>query len=152
MALALVLILAGFSGMAVRQGALLTDMDEELQGLAAPARQSAQRVRAVYDAAEHMTRLGELRAAPGVARIWEELARLVPTTTFLTEVEVGSRFVQLSGLSASAPELIKILEGSVLLQDVSFAGPIVLDAAAGKERFTLRASLRQVRDPVEERG
>jgi Tfp pilus assembly protein PilN len=87
-----------------------------------------------------------------VARIWEELARLVPTTTFLTEVEVGSRFVQLSGLSASAPELIKILEGSVLLQDVSFAGPIVLDAAAGKERFTLRASLRQVRDPVEERG
>jgi Tfp pilus assembly protein PilN len=87
-----------------------------------------------------------------VARIWEELARLLPDSTFLTEIEIGSHAVQVSGLSASAPELVRILEGSSLLRDVSFAGPVVLDRAAGKERFTLRATLRQARDPAEERG
>jgi general secretion pathway protein L len=133
-----------------RQAAVLDGIEMRLALEAAPARQLTGRLRSVLGMAEDISRVAEIRSAPGVIRVWEELSRVIPDSTYLTEFEVQEDEVLASGYSDSAPELIRILEGSTLLHGASFTGSVVQDRMKGKEQFALRALLRQRRLPVEE--
>lgn len=143
--------LAGFGALAWRQHERLGELEAQVAAVAKPARQSAERIRAVYGLAEEITRFTEQRQAPGIVQVWEELARVIPETTYLTEIEIRDRTVQIAGFSDAAPELIRLIETSPILSGAALAGPVVFDRAKGKEQFTLRATLRRARLAAEER-
>jgi general secretion pathway protein L len=72
-----------------------------------------------------------------------ELTRLVPDTGWVTQMQIDSNTVQLTGYSASANALIPILEQSQLLANAAFRSPVTQDPVHGVEQFHLSVDLRR---------
>jgi general secretion pathway protein L len=149
---ALLAPLAGFGAQAWRQKLLLSDLEAQVISVSEQARASTERLKAVYSLAGDLEQLAEIGAVPGMVVIWDELARLLPDTSYLTAFEVRGSELHAEGLSASTSDLIQRLEGSQHLHAVSLTGPIVFDRDQGKEHFTLRALIRKRRFPMAEGG
>ncbi len=69
-----------------------------------------------------------------------ELTRVLPSTAFLINYTYQDGALTLAGFAASASEVQKVLEDSLLFKDVQFTSSVTKDAG-GKDRFTLRASI-----------
>lgn len=149
---ALLAPLAGFGAQAWRQNLTLSDLEAQVISLGEQAHASTERLKAVYSLAGDLEQLAEVGAAPGVVVIWDELARLLPDTSYLTAFEIKGSELHAEGLSASTSDLIQRLESSPHLHAVSLTGPVVFERDQGKERFTLRALIRKRRFPMAEGG
>ena len=123
-------------------------MNAQISEISTSAKQSPDGPRSVAGLADDIARFTELRSAPGVVQVWEELARILPDSTFLTEMEIKGDELRATGFSAAAPE-IQLLEKSSIVHGAAFSGPLVFDRAKGKEHFSLRATLRKARAPAE---
>ena len=82
-------------------------------------------------------RLRKIGTTPVVA-IWEEVTRILPPATSLTDLRVEGASVQLDGQSANASELIAFLAASPMFSNVGFASPVTRDAQRGTERFQIK--------------
>jgi general secretion pathway protein L len=149
--LAVLAPVASFGSLAWHQNALLEEMDAQVNLLTAEARRTTEQLKDVYGMTSDLDRVVAIKAAPSISQIWEELARLLPDTTHLKEVEIKGSEVHTVGFSEAAPELIHNFEASPLLHAAALTGPVVFDQAEGKEHFTLRATTRKPRLPSEER-
>lgn len=89
-------------------------------------------------------RLLALKAVPGSLAAWDELSRVIPDHTFLTEVRIATGKVTLSGVSSDAARLVRILDGSRLFTGATLVGPITPDATERRDRFRLSLRLRKV--------
>jgi general secretion pathway protein L len=131
-----------------------------LDGLAvelAATRATAQRVRTAVDKLESeragFLRLRAQKNGPGVLEVWEEVTRVLPSHSWLTEMRLaglpGSQEQQLTiaGLSPAAATLVGLFDRSLLFREVALTAPISLDPAEGKERFVIQAKLRTL-DPL----
>lgn len=153
--LGLVALLAPVTGTSVqawRQNLILSDLDAQVISATEQARASTEQLKAVYSLAGDLAQLTKVGTAPGVVVIWEELARLLPDTSYLTAFDIKGNEVHAEGLSASTADLIQRLENSQHLHAVSLTGPVVFAREHGKERFTLRALMRTRRFPAGEGG
>jgi general secretion pathway protein L len=131
-----------------RQQRVLDDLAVELTA----TRAKAQRVRAALDKLESerasFVRLHAQKNSPGVLEVWEEVTRVLPSHSWLTEMRLagipGSQEQQLTlaGLSPAAATLVGLFDRSPLFRDVALASPISLDPVEGKERFVIQAKLR----------
>jgi general secretion pathway protein L len=85
---------------------------------------------------------------PGVLDLWEEVTRILPAHTWLTELrltETGSKReeqITISGFSGAAPSLVGIIDNSPLFFDAALTSPIAFDPGEGRERFSLQAKVR----------
>ncbi|MFD0463298.1 PilN domain-containing protein [Microvirga aerilata] len=147
---ALMVLVAAFGVQAWRQNHVLSDLDGQVITATGQARASTERLKAVYSLESDLEQLAEVGAAPGVVVIWEELARLLPDTSYLTAFDMKGNEIHAEGLSASTSDLIQRLENSQHLHAVSLTGPVVFEREHGKERFTLRALMRTRRFPAGE--
>ncbi|WP_417615060.1 PilN domain-containing protein [Oceanisphaera sp.] len=86
---------------------------------------------------QFLAREGATRAA--VLPLLDELTRQLPDHTWLNRFELRNDRVQLRGESASASELIGILEASPLFFDVRFSSPVTNNPATNKDRFVIDA-------------
>lgn len=89
-------------------------------------------------------RLLALKAVPGSLAAWDELSRVIPDHTFLTEVRIATGKVTLAGVSSDAARLVRILDGSRLFTGATLVGPITPDATERRDRFRLSLKLRKV--------
>lgn len=149
MLISILAILVGYCALAWRQASLLKEMNAQISELSMSAKQSTDGPRSVAGLADDIASFAELRSAPGVVQVWEELARILPDSTFLTEMEIKGDELRATGFSAAAPGLIQLLEKSSTVHAAAFSGPLVFDRAKGKEHFSLRATLRKARAPAE---
>jgi general secretion pathway protein L len=149
-AVTLLAAVIGFGALAWRQNAALQEIEEQITPLTRQARLSTDQLKGIFGMADDIAQFVELRSATGIVQIWEELARLVPDSAYLTELEVNGSEVRLAGFAASAPDVIRQLEASHHLHGASLTGPVVFDQAQGKERFTLRTMIRKQRFSSEE--
>lgn len=78
-----------------------------------------------------------------VSILWEEITRLLPDTTWLTDLSVQESYVSISGFSSSAADLIAVLSASSLLADPSFTSPVMRVPGQQGERFTVRMSMKK---------
>lgn len=124
-------------------------LDGQIARVAPRAREAMAASRAAGEAGALVEALQERKAQAGLLATWRELTRLLPTDTFVLDMQVNDREVGLTGYSSSASSLIQRLEQSTLLTDVALTGAVVFDAQEGKERFTLRAAFRRPQPPVE---
>jgi len=81
------------------------------------------------------------RNAPSKVEIWEELARVMPDSTWLAALTIKDEKVMASGYSKSAASLIEIVSSSPLFEKVGFDGPVVSIAGKDIQRFTMRAEV-----------
>ncbi|MBC9882121.1 PilN domain-containing protein [Bradyrhizobium sp. INPA01-394B] len=88
-------------------------------------------------------RLLALKAVPGNLAIWDELSRVIPDHTFLTELRINGNVVSLAGLSSDAARLVRTLDASRLFAGATLAGPITPDTAERKDRFRMTLKIRK---------
>lgn len=78
--------------------------------------------------------------APFKLPILEELSRILPQDTWLTNISIAKNKIELKGFSASASKLVPLLENSPFFKDTGFNGTIVNQAEG--EKFTIRSTLQ----------
>ncbi|MEZ5810810.1 MAG: PilN domain-containing protein [Rhizobiaceae bacterium] len=116
--------------------------DTELENAIAQAENGAAMVRALI-AARNMkinqiaAIRAEKRGAVPLVSILEEMSRVIPDTTWLTDIQINGDRVVFSGFSTSAAALIPLLEESRLFQAPTFRTPVVRVANRDGERFTI---------------
>jgi Tfp pilus assembly protein PilN len=86
--------------------------------------------------------VGLKNQTPSVSEVVAELARALPESAWLEQLQVGEGRVQLEGFTAAPSELIAPLEQSPMLSDVRFEWPVTVDAAANADRFDISARLQ----------
>jgi general secretion pathway protein L len=117
------------------------------------ANRKAQQVRLLVDQLrERRDALARLRLqrseAPGLVDLWEEVTRILPGHSWLTEFRLtegaATREEQITmiGFSSAAPGLVGIVDGSRLFFDAALTSPVAFDASEGRERFSLQAKVR----------
>lgn len=89
-------------------------------------------------------RLIALKAEPGSLAIWDELSRVIPDHTFLTELRIAGSVVSLAGLSSDAARLVRTLDASRVFAGAALAGPITPDATERKDRFRMTLKVRKM--------
>lgn len=124
-------------------------LDDQIASVAPRAREAMAASRAAGETGALVEALRKRREQAGLLATWRELTRLLPSDTFVLDLQVNDREVTLTGYSSSASSLIQRLDQSTLLTDVTLTGAVVFDALEGKERFTLRAAFRRPQPPVE---
>jgi general secretion pathway protein L len=133
-----------------RQKAIIEDNDSRI----ATARVRAQKVRSEFDRVQEkqnvLLRLrSQKRDVPGLLDVWEEVTRLLPADSWLTELrltevpEKNEQSVAMNGFSAGATDLVKLIDRSPLLADASLTAPVAVDPIEGRERFALLAKFKR---------
>ena len=123
-------------------------------GRMAVARVRAQKVRSEFDRLQEkhdvLVRLrSQRRDVPGLLDLWEEATRLLPGNSWLTELRItevpekNEQLVAMNGFSASATDLVKLIDRSPLLADASLTAPVAVDPVEGRERFALQAKVKR---------
>lgn len=119
----------------------------------AKTRRQAQEVRDAFAKLEHRQNsfshlLARKRQAPALLDIWEEVTRLVPNDSWLTELHVNNTSpsqdysVAVSGFSIAAAKLVVVFDRSPLFHDAALTTAIALDPTEQRERFALQALVR----------
>lgn len=75
--------------------------------------------------------------------ILRELTSLLPDTVYLSELTFRDQMLEITGVAASASQLLPVIEASPLFSGVEFSAPIVAQGA-GLERFRIRMRLEAV--------
>ena len=70
--------------------------------------------------------------------IWEELTKVLPTSTWLSDIRFEDNTIIIDGQSANASELISALSRSPVLSGAAFASPVTRDPQRGTERFQIK--------------
>src|SRR5438034_10483005 len=99
----------------------------------------AKKVRDQIDAIESSSqRIASLRKAkldaPSPLAVWAELTRLLPDTAWLASLAISQSSVTIDGTAQSAENLIALLDGSPMFEDVAFTGPVKIGRASCRER------------------
>ncbi|MFQ5445273.1 MAG: PilN domain-containing protein, partial [Nitrospinales bacterium] len=78
--------------------------------------------------------------APFKLPLLQELSRVLPKDTWLTNISITKNKIELKGFSASASKLVPLLENSPYFKDTGFKGTIVNQEEG--EKFTIRSTLQ----------
>ncbi len=108
----------------------------------AEARQGAQHGR---DGINPVGRLLALKADVSVLEVWEELSRILPDHTFLTESRMADGKVTVSGFSADAARLVRTIDQSPMFFGSALTAAITPDATERKDRFSITFKIRSGR-------
>jgi general secretion pathway protein L len=132
-----------------RQASIL----EELRPQIVKASQQAQEVRSAFARLESRQSsigyiLAKKRERPALVDIWDEVTRLLPTDSWLTELHMTEASpsqdysISLSGFSAAAAKLVVGFDQSPLFHEAALTTAISLDPTEKRERFAMQAMVR----------
>nr|WP_234892901.1 PilN domain-containing protein [Sinorhizobium fredii] len=123
-----------------------TAANSQLDAEIARAEGDARNARRSYDA--YVAKTSQLEALKSqsegsmrATRMWEELSRIIPDASYLTNLTVKDKGIEISGFSKASSELIPIIEGSDLFEAAEFVSPVVKVPGFEGDRFTI--SFRQ---------
>jgi general secretion pathway protein L len=132
-----------------RQAAISDELDGQIQEMSA----RAARVRQVVDRASSESRLLSVlrnarRNGPQFADLWEETARILPDSAYVTdfrlsETKPDERALDIVGFASSAVGLPALFNKSPLFADAGLTAPITPDPREKREGFSLQTKLEQ---------
>lgn len=137
------LLTATAAGLSIRKNeAALTLLDAEISR----AKTEAMALRQAIDKSEaQITQAGALKGfadlRPPVERILEELTRVLPDDTYLTDFSLTGHQLSIGGLSSKAVALIAAIDASPLFEGTIAPVPTMLDAQRNKEQFRIEARI-----------
>jgi hypothetical protein len=98
--------------------------------------------RELGDANRRAAFLVEQKHKPMVLDVLAETTRLLPQGTWLSELQVHGREVEITGYSKAAASLIPLIDASPVFSDAQFRSPLVQVEGSDAERFDLSFTLR----------
>jgi general secretion pathway protein L len=133
-----------------RQQSILDDLGPQI----AKTKRQAQEVRDAFAKLEHHQNsishiFTRKRQGPALLDIWDEVTRLVPNDSWLTELHVTDAppsqdyRVAVTGFSTAAAKLVVIFDRSPLFREAALTAAIALDPTEQRERFALQAMVRR---------
>jgi general secretion pathway protein L len=131
-------VLLGLAVFEWRQASVAATLETAL----VEARQSAQNGR---DGLDPAARLFAMKAGTSILAVWDELSLILPHHTFLSENRIADGTVTLSGFSADAARLVRIIDQSPLFSGATLTSAITPDANEHKDRFSIVFKLRGAR-------
>ena len=131
-----------------RQSTINDELDSRITDMTV----RATRVRQIVDKASAESRLltvlRSARREPLFADVWEEIARILPDNTFLTEMrlsetKLNDRTIDIVGFASSAVGLPALFNKSSLFNEAALTSPITPDAHEKREGFSLQAKIER---------
>jgi general secretion pathway protein L len=80
-----------------------------------------------------------------ILEIWNELSKILPDHTFLTESKITDGSIAISGFSADAARLVRLIDQSPLFTGAILVAGITPDATEHKDRFSITFKVRNAR-------
>jgi len=139
--LAVAALVASVAGLAVFE-ASQAHVASAIENSLAEARQGAQNGR---DGIGPVGRLLALKADISVLEVWDELSRVLPDHTFLTELRMADGKVTVSGFSTDAARLVRTIDQSPMFFGAALTAAITPDATERKDRFSITFKVRSGR-------
>lgn len=90
----------------------------------------------------HNYLLEKRQALPPVIIALEELTRVLPDDTWVQQLEIKGKELQIQGETASSSKLVSLFEQSRMFHDASFRSPLTKGQATGAERYHLALQIR----------
>lgn len=81
---------------------------------------------------------------PAILTSLEELTRVLPDDTWVTQVDIKGTEVQIQGETGSSSKLVGLFEQSTVFTNASFRSPLTKGASPGTERYFLALEIRPV--------
>ncbi|MBK5571570.1 PilN domain-containing protein [Ensifer sp. SSB1] len=131
-----------FVHLASRNSSALASLDAEI----ADHRQDAIEIRKMLDVraqaleASESARARKAQAVP-LARVWEELTRTLPDTTYITDLTLDGESITFSGFADFAAQLIGLVDASESFERPILTGPVSRVPGRSGEQFQIRASV-----------
>lgn len=120
--------------------------NNQLDAEIARAEVEARKARRAYDA--YVARISQVEAlksqslaGPRATVMWEELSKIVPDSSYLSNLKMQDDRIEISGFSKASSELIPLVEGSDLFEAAEFVSPVVKVPGFEGDRFSI--SFRQ---------
>jgi general secretion pathway protein L len=88
---------------------------------------------------EDSTFLVNRKRRANVSEILAAITTVMPDETWLVEFQLSAAELQLAGFSASASDLIGLLEHTPIFRNTTFRSPVTQDPASQRERFHIAA-------------
>jgi general secretion pathway protein L len=121
------------------------DLDAELQDVSRKiaARRAAMRLGdgTLVDAAERALAQRK-QATPSSVLVLEELSKILPDHTYITELHIEADKLQLVGITRDAPSLIELIEQSAQFTRATFFAPTTQTPGDPGERFHIEARIK----------
>ena len=123
----------------------LRDIRSQTALLKAKSRKNQETLAKSQEQFDEFAKLRRLRADYlSKAQTLNDLTRLVPDTAWVNDLRLDGNNLDFTGLAASAANLVRSLERSTTFVDATMTSPLTFDQREDKERFSLRARLRNV--------
>jgi general secretion pathway protein L len=87
-------------------------------------------------------RLLAMKADVSIIELWEELSKVLPDHSFLTELRIIDGKVTISGFSSDAAGLVRLIDRSPLFMGAKLVAAITPDRKEQKDRFTVLFKVR----------
>jgi general secretion pathway protein L len=84
------------------------------------------------------------KQTPPFVSVLADLSRVLPDNTWITDLTLNGKKLQISGYSASAADLINAFGKSGRFASAQFTGPLTRDARSTTERFDISMEVRQL--------
>jgi general secretion pathway protein L len=91
---------------------------------------------------EPLHALAQLEAAPSATALLADVTMLVPQNTWLTTLEFKDQNLRIVGVSPTSSNVVKLLSGSQLLNEVELRSSTSLGIGTGLDRFEITAQLK----------
>lgn len=126
------------------------DLALRLAPLADQARQQAEAADALHreldkQMAEYNHLLEKKQTSPIIVALLDELSRLLPDNTWVQQLDLKDKELQIQGETASSSQLVGIFEQSKILRNASFKSPLTKTQAG--ERFHLAIEVNPMQPP-----
>ena len=98
------------------------------------------------EAAQRILERRKYDAPPNVI-VLEELSKILPDHTYLTELRIEGNKLRLIGITRDAPSLIELIEQSAHFKRATFFAPTTRAASDSNERFHIEAQIQPLVSP-----
>ncbi|MCE9550770.1 MAG: PilN domain-containing protein [Betaproteobacteria bacterium] len=95
-------------------------------------------------AAEYNFMLDKKQAVPPLVILLEELSRLLPDDTWVQQLNLKGKELQIQGETGSSSKLIALIESTRILHDANFRSPLTKGNMPNSERYHLVAEIKTV--------
>ncbi|MGL4397055.1 MAG: PilN domain-containing protein [Hyphomicrobium sp.] len=134
--------IAAFALAIFRYQAALQTLDAEIAAAKTRTLALRQTLNRADDVFKNAAALIDLRKRYGsTVEILDALSRLLPDTTYLTDLRLENGKMTLSGFTQSAANLVPAIEGSTYFEAAAMSAPVLFDASRNLEQFQIEAKL-----------
>jgi len=121
----------------------ITELESELAGLENTV-QKVKQLQSEYTKMQHQ--VGYLvdvkERNPSVIELLNLLTQAIPDHTHVNRLSLEGGLLSIQGLSASASELIPIIDKTGMFDDIRFAAPVTQSGGDGLERYSITAQIK----------